>query len=88
MEDYKVRYWGSNYERLLRIKQKYDPSNVFQCYNCVGFDFTKVDDSKYQVTIILIVVGWMLVTALTAFVIIYLCTKRKRETLRKELLLE
>ncbi len=83
MEDYKVRYWGSNYERLLQIKQKYDPSNVFQCYNCVGFDFTQVDGSKKLVIIILAVVGSLIVVALTVFVIQNRCAKRNRERLSK-----
>jgi hypothetical protein len=86
MEDYKVRYWGSNYERLLQIKQKHDPSNVFQCYNCVGLEFAKGDNSKKLVTIILVVVGSLLVVALTVFVIQHKCTKRRREILSKELL--
>ena len=86
MEDYKMRYWGSNYERLLQIKQRHDPSNVFQCYNCVGLEFTKGDDSKKLVTIILVVVGSLLVVALTVFVIQHKCTNRRREILSKELL--
>jgi FAD/FMN-containing dehydrogenase len=28
--DYARAYWGDNLERLVRIKQKYDPTNVFQ----------------------------------------------------------
>merc|ERR1711862_828974 len=30
------RYWGSNYEELLRTKLKYDPDNIFSCHQCVG----------------------------------------------------
>ena len=29
-------YWGSNYFRLYQIKRKYDPTNFFTCYHCVG----------------------------------------------------
>ena len=86
MDDYKVRYWGSNYDKLLQIKQKYDSGNVFQCYNCVGFDFTKADSSNKLVIIILAVVGSLLVVAVTVFVIQHKCTKRRREILSKELL--
>ena len=29
-------FWGNNYPRLLAIKQKYDPNNLFTCHHCVG----------------------------------------------------
>lgn len=29
-------FWGSNYERLYKIKQKYDPAGLFYCHHCVG----------------------------------------------------
>jgi len=29
--------WGSNSERLERLKEKYDPKNRFNCYQCVGY---------------------------------------------------
>ena len=86
MDDYKVRYWGSNYDKLLQIKQKYDSGNVFQCYNCVGFDFTKAEGSNKLMIIILAVVGSLLVVAVTVFVVQNKCTKRRREILSKELL--
>jgi ribonuclease T2 len=35
---WKQRYWGTNYPRLLSIKQHYDPAGVFWCHNCVGSD--------------------------------------------------
>lgn len=28
--------WGDNYKKLLQIKHKYDPTNVFSCHHCVG----------------------------------------------------
>ncbi|KAH8901275.1 FAD-binding domain-containing protein [Thozetella sp. PMI_491] len=32
-------FWGaSNYAKLLRIKNKYDPSRLLKCWKCVGFD--------------------------------------------------
>ncbi|WP_327189885.1 FAD-binding oxidoreductase [Streptomyces xinghaiensis] len=30
MQDWETAYWGSNFDRLRRIKAKYDPHNVFQ----------------------------------------------------------
>lgn len=29
-------FWGSNYAKLLQIKHKYDPNNLFTCHHCVG----------------------------------------------------
>lgn len=31
-------YWGSNYDFLLGVKRKYDPLNLFTCFQCVGAD--------------------------------------------------
>ncbi|OAG40581.1 hypothetical protein AYO21_05282 [Fonsecaea monophora] len=31
-------FWGSNYERLLRIKRAKDPTDLFTCNRCVGSD--------------------------------------------------
>jgi FAD/FMN-containing dehydrogenase len=30
-------YFGSFYERLLDVKNKYDPTHLFDCYKCVGW---------------------------------------------------
>ena len=33
------RYWGKdNYEKLLSVKMKWDPTMVFGCHHCVGDD--------------------------------------------------
>lgn len=29
-------FWGSNYPKLLEIKNKYDPNGLFYCHHCVG----------------------------------------------------
>lgn len=31
-------FWGSNYMRLLAIKDKWDPDDFFTCKECVGFE--------------------------------------------------
>ena len=38
LENWKEEYWGdsANYERLLKVKLKYDPCLLFRCHNCVG----------------------------------------------------
>src|SRR5262249_4721033 len=34
--NWQQEFWGSNYERLLEIKRKYDPEGLFYCHHCVG----------------------------------------------------
>lgn len=35
-EDWRRQFWGSNYPRLLQIKRKYDPTNLFTVHKGVG----------------------------------------------------
>jgi FAD/FMN-containing dehydrogenase len=35
MNNYTERYWGENSDKLIEIKTKYDPTNVFGCHNCI-----------------------------------------------------
>ncbi|EKM56467.1 uncharacterized protein PHACADRAFT_207699 [Phanerochaete carnosa HHB-10118-sp] len=35
--DHEQSYWGSNYKRLLEIKEKYDPYRILDCWQCVGW---------------------------------------------------
>ncbi|UNI22232.1 hypothetical protein JDV02_008139 [Purpureocillium takamizusanense] len=35
-KDWQHTFWGSNYERLLKIKRTVDPTDVFWCAPCVG----------------------------------------------------
>ncbi|KAK5057691.1 hypothetical protein LTR84_011692 [Exophiala bonariae] len=44
--DWKVDFYGSNYNKLLSIKQKYDPVSVFFCPTCVGSDAWGEDSSR------------------------------------------
>jgi hypothetical protein len=37
-ENWKQNYWGENYPRLLEIKKKYDPDNLFRVHHGVGSD--------------------------------------------------
>jgi FAD/FMN-containing dehydrogenase len=34
--DWQRSFWGENYPRLLQIKRRYDPANLFTCHHCVG----------------------------------------------------
>ena len=44
LPDWKTAYWGGRYSELLRIKQVWDPDNIFTCYHCVGSDNVKYVD--------------------------------------------
>lgn len=44
--DWKHDYFGSNYDRLLSIKHKYDESGVFWCKPCVGWDEWQIIDGN------------------------------------------
>ncbi|MDE4982285.1 BBE domain-containing protein, partial [Francisella tularensis subsp. holarctica] len=42
--DYFQKNWqqvfgGSNYSKLLNIKNKYDPNGLFYCHHCVGIEY-------------------------------------------------
>ena len=45
LEEWKKNNWGSeeNYERLLSVKQRYDPANLLNCYHCVGSERTEMN---------------------------------------------
>ncbi|KAJ6527169.1 FAD-binding domain-containing protein [Mycena capillaripes] len=36
-DDHEYTYWGTNYARLLAIKQQYDPNSLLDCWKCVGW---------------------------------------------------
>ncbi|PFH45424.1 hypothetical protein AMATHDRAFT_71699 [Amanita thiersii Skay4041] len=36
--NHEVAFWGSNYPELLRIKNKYDPDHLLDCWHCVGWN--------------------------------------------------
>lgn len=37
--DWQNTFWGDNYQKLLKIKTKYDPKGLFYCHHCVGSEF-------------------------------------------------
>ncbi|KAJ4290599.1 hypothetical protein N0V90_010817 [Kalmusia sp. IMI 367209] len=36
-ENWQRTFFGSNYEKLLQVKSKYDPTGLFNCWKCVGW---------------------------------------------------
>ncbi|KAJ7089096.1 hypothetical protein C8R44DRAFT_648958 [Mycena epipterygia] len=36
--NYQVSFWGTHYQELLRVKQKYDPNHLLDCWQCVGWN--------------------------------------------------
>lgn len=47
-QDWKTSFWGPNYQRLLEIKNKYDPDMLLQCWKCVGFDNSEFNNSSFE----------------------------------------
>jgi hypothetical protein len=35
---WKEVFWGSNYKKLLKVKQRIDPQKLFVCNRCLGTD--------------------------------------------------
>lgn len=35
-KNWQEEFWGDNYAKLLEVKRKYDPTNIFTCHHCVG----------------------------------------------------
>jgi hypothetical protein len=69
--DWENACWGSNYDKLLSLKNKYDPSNMFNCWHCVGYQGRESEneegnklewqfDPKYLFTILFIPLGVVL----------------------------
>lgn len=44
---FSTHFWGSNYGRLLKIKQEWDPDNTFTCLQCVGYT-ASTSSSEYS----------------------------------------
>ena len=81
MDDWKTRYWGlNNYEKLLSIKKKYDPTNIFYCYHCVGSDEgSNAHEGNFLVGIIAASVGASII--LIGVVIFLVVNNKKRARL-------
>lgn len=37
VEDWQESFFGANYDKLLQIKDQYDPTHLFDCFKCVGW---------------------------------------------------
>jgi hypothetical protein len=44
--DWKKDFFGANYDRLLSIKDKYDPNHIFYARKAVGSDYWAEQDDK------------------------------------------
>ncbi|KAJ7679147.1 hypothetical protein DFH06DRAFT_1278863 [Mycena polygramma] len=36
--EHELAFWGGNYKRLLQLKRQYDPEQILDCWQCVGWD--------------------------------------------------
>lgn len=43
--DWRECLWGSNYRRLLGIKNRYDPNRIFNCWHCVGYQGLEYEEN-------------------------------------------
>jgi hypothetical protein len=41
LSDWQHALWGTNYSPLLKIKNRFDPDNLFTCHHCVGSEEKK-----------------------------------------------
>lgn len=46
--DWQQSYWGIHYDRLLEIKNKYDPDSLLNCWKCVGFKEESVSSEEFK----------------------------------------
>lgn len=35
--DWEKTFWGENYGRLLKVKERWDETHIFDCWKCVGW---------------------------------------------------
>lgn len=45
--NWREAWWGENYERLLRVKNKYDPRGLLKCWKCVGWEESDAATSPF-----------------------------------------
>ncbi|KAJ6594366.1 FAD-binding domain-containing protein [Mycena capillaripes] len=41
--NFSASFWGSNYDKLVQIKKKYDPQHLLDCWHCVGWSGASAD---------------------------------------------
>ncbi|KID64730.1 uncharacterized protein G6M90_00g112530 [Metarhizium brunneum] len=46
--DWRHEYYGAPYDRLLRIKNKYDPAGLLKCWKCIGWTDEDAKQSCYS----------------------------------------
>jgi FAD/FMN-containing dehydrogenase len=37
-QQWKQDFWGANYDKLVTVKNKYDPTGLLTCWKCIGFE--------------------------------------------------
>ncbi|KKK22263.1 hypothetical protein P175DRAFT_0500164 [Aspergillus ochraceoroseus IBT 24754] len=47
-EDWQDAWWGENYDALVQIKNKYDPSGLLSCWKCIGWEETTAASSCFS----------------------------------------
>ncbi|KAJ6507782.1 hypothetical protein C8R47DRAFT_1099539 [Mycena vitilis] len=45
--EHELAFWGGNYDRLLQLKRQYDPEQILDCWQCVGWEASSPRFSCY-----------------------------------------
>ncbi|OOQ85207.1 FAD binding domain protein [Penicillium brasilianum] len=49
--NWREAWWGDNYEKLVRIKHRYDPDGLLSCWKCIGWDESQIATSSFATLI-------------------------------------
>ena len=89
--NWREKYWGtSNYNKLINIKNKFDPwPYLFNCFHCIGDDTETNDeggDNKkksllWLVILLIVIIGLMLIMGILYYV--YKRKQKEKETLNQ-----
>lgn len=45
--NWREAWWGDNYEKLVRIKNRYDPDDLLRCWKCIGWEESQAATSSF-----------------------------------------
>lgn len=45
--NWREAWWGDNYDKLVSIKNKYDPDSLLRCWKCIGWEESQTAESSF-----------------------------------------